>query len=93
MMKVVRHDVMEEVIYFAEDRWRIVGYNKLGGTAYITIEHRCHADLDNTGIVTGRFIPISYHPDSRGRKCQWCKEHAPEGLQAVFWFLKENELK
>jgi hypothetical protein len=55
---------------------------------YTYLQHKCpkprgHIDADNWGGLV-------YIVEARGWACSWCQSRASDGLQAMFWFLKEE---
>jgi hypothetical protein len=55
---------------------------------YSYIEHQCPKPAVGFPM---RWHQMYHHPDTRGVPCVGCKESPPEGMQAVFWFLRSNE--
>jgi hypothetical protein len=63
-------------------------FNEQGGPRAWRIEHKC---LSITGGGYLHWWPWTYSVENRGHICSYCKESAPDGLQAVFWMLNEEE--
>jgi hypothetical protein len=74
--------------HITDGNWRVTGWNDSGIYAYTMIEHLCVKHPDLSG-----WCDLSYGVAYRGMPCMYCKKSAPGGIQAVYWFLKDNELK
>ena len=55
---------------------------------YSYIEHRCNKTPIGTPM---KWRQLNYLVSGRGNHCQYCHTAPPEGLQAVFWFLKDDQ--
>ncbi len=80
-MKVVKE------VYITEGKYRVVSaeYNDEGWD-YRFIEHNCpHRD------TPPQWFGHVYIPEFRGLACCRCHSPIPEGIQAVFWFLLQEE--
>jgi hypothetical protein len=83
------HHVTDKITPFTDGSWKIttIRYG-LSNKCYSYIEHRCNeADTDDEH----RWRHLNYKIEGRGDPCTYCEEAPPEGLQAVFWFIKSNE--
>ncbi|KKN92464.1 hypothetical protein LCGC14_0209550 [marine sediment metagenome] len=52
------------------------------------LEHKCPVPEghDDEGCWRGRIFSVQ----ARGWKCSWCKSRPSDGLQAIFWIMKEE---
>jgi hypothetical protein len=62
--------------------WR-VAEAEVGSLSHWRIEHKC-------GRHQYVWWPWTYSVINRGFQCEACYECPPEGIQAMFWFIKEG---
>lgn len=65
-----------------EGRFRAARYKYDSGYSWFFIEHWC--------VVGAGWVGFCSSVERTSEPCRDCKKSVPDGLQAVFWFLKES---
>lgn len=75
-------------ILHTEGTFRIVRYQYgFDARMYVYTEHNCRKRKHQHGEGWTGFV---YNSERRGERCLRCDWRMSDGLQAVFWFLKET---
>ncbi|KKN92467.1 hypothetical protein LCGC14_0209580 [marine sediment metagenome] len=68
-----------------------LAWRNLNSIRAISIEHRCRGSCSRHKCGSDlEWHPFVYGLCYRGIPCFACREAPPEGIQAMFWFLKEG---
>jgi hypothetical protein len=74
------------VALHTDDRWRIATGNH--GTHSVYIEHKCWADTS----YKETWVPMRFQWYQFSCPCGWCKDKVPEGLQALWVLLTDDDM-
>jgi hypothetical protein len=74
-------------VYKTDGDYRLVRADADSVYQITYLEHKCSKEHEGFNEVWyGRL----YSFKARGWACLWCKSRPTDGLQAMFWFLKEG---
>ncbi len=76
-------------VYLTDGAFRIVWLYHRTMEKYTYIEHSCPYS-SGWNDTPHEWKGHTYTVENRGDTCQSCNQPVPEGLQAVFWILKEE---
>ena len=82
-------------VYKTDGDWRVSRRNAGTRMRHTFLEHHCSYDdpiavSPDPRLIHSNWHPLVYTVEARNQACSYCHTRASEGLQAIFWIMKEE---